>query len=120
MFAWPDYLDLAAELAEWNGNEAAERSAISRAYYPAFGMARGYLRGVGVSLPSGSRAHVAVWDHFHTTPNPVHRRIADRGRQLRRRRGRADYEDAYPGVSLDASDAVSLARRLLADLLKLP
>jgi uncharacterized protein (UPF0332 family) len=120
VFAWSDYLDLADELAARVGEEAAERTAISRAYYAAFGMARAYLRAKGVGIPSGSLAHVAAWDRFHATPDPVHRRIADRGRRLRKRRGRADYEDTYVGLAVDVLDSVSLCRRLLADLATLP
>lgn len=116
VFAWSEFLELAAELGERTGNEAAERTAIGRCYYAVFCTARQVLRSRGERLPGGGAAHVSVWNRFHGTPDLVHRRIADRGRRLRRRRGRADYEDTYPDLTVDAQDSIDLARRLLADL----
>ena len=115
-----DYLDLADELVKRTGDEAAERSAVSRAYYAAFGTAREYLIQSGASIPKSGPAHAIVWTRLHAMPDPVHRRIADLGRLLRRQRGRADYDDSYPGVSVDAQNAVAMARRLLTDLAGLP
>lgn len=120
MFAWSDFLDLAAELGTRTGDEAAERTAIGRSYYAAFCTARQVLRSRGERLPGGGRAHVAVWGRFSATPDVVHRRIADRGRRLRRRRGRADYEDTYPDLTVETEDSIDLARRLLADLDAIP
>lgn len=116
MFTWFDYFELAAELAARTGDEAAERTAISRAYYAVFCTARRLLRARGERLPGGGRDHVAVWDRFHAIPDPVHRRIADRGRRLRRRRGRADYEDVYAELVRDARSSIRLARLVLTDL----
>ena len=120
MFTWSDFLGLADELAGRFGDEAAERTAIGRAYYAAFNAARDYLVRTGASIPQAGQAHVLVWDRFHAGPDPVHRRIADRGRNLRKRRGRADYDAVYPQVSRDARASVVMARRLLADLASLP
>ena len=120
MFDWADFLVLATELAGRSGVEAAERAAISRAYYATYGVARAYQRRSGTIVPARGRAHLLVWDHFHAVPDRVHRRIADRGRRLRRRRDRADYDDTYPDLSAEALDSVDLARRLLADLAALP
>jgi hypothetical protein len=101
-------------------DEAAERSAIGRAYYAAFGMARTYLRRQGVRLPPGGLPHVAVWDRFHAVPDRAHRRIADRGRHLRRWRTRADYDDQYPGLTREARTSVAFARGILTDFDSLP
>jgi hypothetical protein len=51
MFDWSRYLDLADELARRVSDEAAERSAISRAYYAAFGMSRRHLVQSGIVVP---------------------------------------------------------------------
>lgn len=115
-FAWSAFLDLAVELALRTGDEAAARTAISRAYYAAFGTARGFLLQRGVGLPSGGLAHAAVWGRFHVTPDPIHRRIADRGRVLRKLRGRADYDERYPISTKNATNAVWSALGLLTDL----
>lgn len=116
LFPWSDFLDLAAELASRTGDAAAERIAIGRASYAAFCSARRILRSHSEGLTGGGRDHVSVWDRFHAVPDPVHRRIADRGRRLRRRRNRADYEDVYGDLSRHARSSIGLARLVLADL----
>jgi len=65
MFRWADYYDLAEELIKRMGDEAAERSAVSRAYYAAFGSARGYLIRQGVVVPKAGPAHRIAWERFH-------------------------------------------------------
>lgn len=120
MFDWSGFLDLADELVDRSGDEVAERTAINRAYYAAYGSARDYLIRGGTSIPSMGRAHVLVWDQFHAVPDPIHRRIADRGRNLRKRRGWADYDAVVPNLSPQARLAVAMARGLLADLATLP
>ena len=117
---WSDFLVVANDLAARTRDEAAARTAISRAYYAAFGAARRHLIRSGVSIPQAGPAHPLVWSAFQATPGRVHRRIANRGRQLLMRRRRADYEDLYPGVWADARQAVIWARRLLDDLASLP
>ena len=102
MLTWSDDLHLANELARRTGDEASQRWAISRAYYAAFGSAGDYLNGSGSRVPTAGRAHTVVWDRFHALPNPVHRRIADLGRNLRRRSGRADYDLDFPQFSAAA------------------
>ena len=51
MFRWSDLLDVADELASRIGVEAAERAAIDRAYFAAFGAARDDLIRTGASIP---------------------------------------------------------------------
>ena len=51
MFRWSDFLDVAAELAGRIGDEAAERTAIGRAYDAAFGAARDDLIRTGSPIP---------------------------------------------------------------------
>ena len=60
MFVWADFLDIADERARRAGDEAAERTAIGRAYYAAFGAARDYLIRSGVTVPKAGRALVIV------------------------------------------------------------
>ncbi len=54
MFEWFDFLDLAETLAETPNNEAAARTAISRAYYATF--TPGVLTFRGRILPSTAAA----------------------------------------------------------------
>ncbi len=81
MFAWSDFLPLAQELATRADEEAAARTAISRAYYAALGSARDHFLDQGIVVPKAGPAHRLVWDHFHANQNTTHRRIANLGRQ---------------------------------------
>lgn len=120
MFDCSDYLDVANELAQRSGDEAALRTAIGRAYYATFGTARDSLVRSGARIPNAGPAHSIVWVHFHATPDRVHRRITHLGRRLRKRRGLADYDSTYAQASVDARKAVAWARQLLADLARIP
>jgi uncharacterized protein (UPF0332 family) len=116
VWEWSAFLDLARELVNRPDDEAAARSAISRAYYAAFGTAREHLVQRGIAVPKAGPAHALVWDHFHAVGDTLHRRIANLGRTLRKYRGHADYDDTYPDLERDARRAVRFARRLLSDL----
>ena len=59
-FDWSSYLDLADELAAFT-EEAAQRSAISRAYYAALGKAREFLEHDGRAFTSTENIHYLVW-----------------------------------------------------------
>ena len=119
MFDWSDFLDVAEELAQRTGDEAALRTAIGRAYYAALGMARDHLARSGIRIPQAA-AHTIVWDRFRASPDRAERRIANLGQQLRKRRRRADYDASYPDIASDARKVVRWARRLLTDLAALP
>ena len=51
MFEWAAYHTLARELATRSGDEAALRTAVSRAYYAAFCRARNFFCVEKVSIP---------------------------------------------------------------------
>jgi hypothetical protein len=53
---WRDFVSLAARLAA-NTTEADWRSAVSRAYYAAFHMARRLLTDLNFAIPRADRAH---------------------------------------------------------------
>jgi hypothetical protein len=53
---WRDFLILAARLAAGN-NEADWRTAVSRAYYAAFHVARPLFSDLGFTVPRADRAH---------------------------------------------------------------
>ena len=122
MFDWADYLDVADALIAQVGGEAAERSAISRAYYACYGVAWNYAHARHAPLSRTGRDHTAVWNWFLANPDrdPVHRRVSQNGRRLKQWRIAADYDGAYRGVPSVARNAIVTARRLLADIESLP
>ncbi len=99
-FDWADYLTLAKELAT-RDDEAAQRSAMSRAYYAAFHSARSFLRQEGVSISNpGLGEHKSVWDAFQNSRDDQRIQIGQRGERLRLFRNRADYDNRLPNLTL--------------------
>ena len=95
MFDWPDYLDLARQLAERRSDEAAQRSAISRASYAAFGAASERLIHHGWPAQTG-QLHHRVWKTYQEAGHRDCRRIGELGFNLRDQRNSADDVKALP------------------------
>lgn len=115
-FDWAEFLTLAEELAPRAGDEAAARSAISRAYYAALGLAAAHLRAEGVPI-SQLQIHGQVSKAFQNSRDERRKDIAQHLIWLRQQRNRADY-DAAPWAGLEdfARDAVAQAGSLLQTL----
>lgn len=102
-FEWEEYLELAKELSGVAGTrasaEAKNRSAISRAYYAAFGTACAYCKKVpGVDLSGGVEDHQIVRAYFvGSRGNKERIGVGARLDQLRKDRNKADYTDEIIG-----------------------
>lgn len=119
-FNWAEYLRLANELSSRAGDEAAMRSAISRAYYYVYHLA---LKRISdndfiVNWEEGG-SHLQVWNVFSRNPEAECQRLGDLGNQLREKRVRADYRDPYtrieedvPAILRDAQDFATRLSRL--------
>lgn len=118
-FDWTEYLILAEELVLRTDDEAALRSAVSRAYYAAYCRARNFWRHKHGRTPANFDVHKAVWDRFRENLDQRYRSIGTIGDRLRRWRNKADYDDEFPEVLTVANNTVTMARRLLGDLGKL-
>lgn len=113
MFDWGTYLDLADDLAAPGRDEAAGRSAISRAYYAAFHAGRDYLDGTGRSVSRGAGAHGEVIERVGAVAPDISQAL----RRLHGWRKAADYEDVCGfDVSRQAEFAVAVAKRVLASI----
>ena len=120
-FDWDGFLDLADELVGRRGNAAAERTAISRAYYAAFHPARAHLVRQGERLTLTGADHGLVWRWFLARPDPLARAVGTNGRRLVDERRRADYDPIEDGsLSVRAAGAVRLARQVIANPRRLP
>jgi hypothetical protein len=87
-FDWHDFLDFAKSLSA-DTREAALRSAISRAYYAAYGHSFDYAtRYLGFVPRNQSDDHGRRHDHLMRSRR---RAVADRIGQLRKWRNQADY-----------------------------
>jgi hypothetical protein len=120
---WPAYIALAGGLAA-SPSEAARRSAISRAYYGAFNVARRWLE-ENVEPIENRGAHGQVWETFRRSDRASlgtreeWRLVGELGHRLRLLRNQADYADRIPGLDLQAPRAVLSAEQILALLAEL-
>ena len=114
MFNWAEFLNLADALVQQT-NQAALRSAVSRAYYATYHRALGKLVDEGQihrSDPSQLGKHKAMWDLYRDSADDKRRRVGINGDRLRRDRTNADYIDAFEVNAPTAKQCISSARSL--------
>lgn len=110
MFDWWQFLELAQRLAA-DGDEAARRSAVSRAYYAAFGAARAWREGIRYfDAPTDGTVHQALWASFGEGPTDDEREVGMLGDRLRRSRNTADYRGRVEDLGDLTREALENAR----------
>lgn len=123
-FDWHHYLHLAEYLrvgardaqGELPNIEAAQRSAVSRAYYAAFCLARDYASSeLGYRLAGGAD-HRQLPQYLKDTHSRYHKaRLANRLSRLRDWRNKCDYESMVPALSKMVESALEMARRAIQE-----
>jgi uncharacterized protein (UPF0332 family) len=99
-----------------SSEEADWRSAVSRAYYAAFHVARRLLMDLGFRVPRGERAHAYLWLRLSNCGDP---QVTSSGRSLqglRRDRNMADYDVELSLSQALAIPLVQLAHQIIAIL----
>jgi uncharacterized protein (UPF0332 family) len=127
-FDWSEYLNLAQELAAPNSDglansEAKLRSAVSRAYYSTFCLARNYLRDIEKD-PRLSRKSRDINEHqyvakefiYHPTKMKQMVKIGENLSRLRELRNKADYEDTVFNLQNAVKNALMLAQNIILAL----
>jgi uncharacterized protein (UPF0332 family) len=112
---WREFLALAGRLAT-EATEAGWRSAISRAYYAAFHVARRLLADLNFAVPRADRAHQYLIFRLSNCGEPVVEQAGRDLETLRRLRNRADYDDAPPCTQPQAVAAVRRAEDVIRQL----
>jgi uncharacterized protein (UPF0332 family) len=118
-FEWRNYLTLAEALFHYptipGPQEAALRSAISRAYYAAFGSTREFATLHDNFSPRYTGDdHTRLMLHYRFAPDLVRRRISINLKRLREARNLADYENVLPrDAKIVAQSSVDLARNII-------
>jgi uncharacterized protein (UPF0332 family) len=110
-----DYLTLAETLVGGSA-EAEWRSAVSRAYYAAFHVARRLFQQCGFTVPRAEKAHTYL--AFRLT-NSGHAEVQTAGRNLdilRTQRNQADYDFHHPYNQVRATAQVKVAREIIQAL----
>jgi hypothetical protein len=113
---WDDYISLGGDMSD-DPSEAAQRSAISCAYYGAFNLARRWVE-EHVEPIENRAAHKRVWRAFKQSERASEgtrlnwKLVGDLGDTLRLLRNQADYADDLPDLARHAPEAVARARRI--------
>jgi len=114
-FDWREYLELARELAGLRGSgysqEAAERSAVSRAYYAAFCWARNYAKkNLGFKPKRDPTDHLRLRDHLQNQGYPE---LASDLNKLRGWRNACDYKDQVSQLREQVSYSIKVAEKVI-------
>ena len=122
MFDWREFLSLAEDLGDGAlgtsvtiiRDEAAYRSAVSRAYYAAFCHARTYaVQHLGFRPSNTPRDHGRLAAHFMTHGHPWVWRYLD---NLRDRRNMCDYDAIVPNLASEVRVALREAALVISAL----
>jgi hypothetical protein len=108
-FDFADFLDLVDDLAS-RSDEAAHRSAISRAYYALLHVAYRTLPAPAQASISHRMTHRTTWQLYTASSVAVCRQIGNAGINLRDFRVDADYRMLPPVSSSRALQLIALAR----------
>lgn len=108
-FDWTTFLACAETLAQVQ-DEAAKRSAISRAYYAAYNVVRVFLQ---VKPPPGSDSHKLVWDAAMNDSRREVQSLGRKGERLKARRKNADYEGTFNDLNWNTNDTIEGARKII-------
>jgi uncharacterized protein (UPF0332 family) len=112
---WRDFLVLAARLATGSA-EAEWRSAVSRAYYAGFHVARRLLSNLRFTVPRADRAHQFLVYRQSNCGEPAVEQAGRDLETLRRLRNRADYDESPAFTPPQASAAVQVAEGIIQAL----
>ena len=112
---WRDFLPLAARLAAEN-SEADWRSAVSRAYYAAFHVARRLFADLKFAVPRADRAHQYLVFRLSNSGEAAVEQVGRDLETLRRLRNRADYDEAPALPQPQAAAAVQVAEGIIRAL----
>ncbi len=104
-----DFLQLADALAA-GSTEAEWRSAVSRAYYAAFHVARALLLHCGFAVPRGEQAHAYLWRRLSNASQAEVVAAGGNLLDLRRERNWADYDLERPFHQPTAASQAKVAR----------
>lgn len=107
-----DFLTLAQQLSG-AATEAAWRSAVSRAYYAAFHIARHLLEDLGFTVPRADRAHAYLWLRLSNCGDPLVQTAGQGLNGLRRDRNGADYDLVRPVQQSLAQSQWPFAARII-------
>lgn len=107
VFDWAYYLVLAKDLST-RSDEAALRSAISRAYYAAYHHAKRYCatQSIQIITSGGNSDHYDLWETFGKKAGKTFAAVHTVGDRLKRKRLNADYDSEISGLAGVVADSI--------------
>jgi hypothetical protein len=117
-FSWPDYFTLAKELSV-RTEEYCLRTAISRAYYYVYHLARQRIEDNQFTIARGENSHRQVWEKFEMDPDPRCQRLYVTAKKIHDKRKQADYDNPYPRIEGEFPAVIEMAQRFAQDLSRL-
>jgi uncharacterized protein (UPF0332 family) len=114
-FEWPEFLTLAEGLSKRN-DEAALRTAVSRAYYYVYHLGRQRILDNGFHFNKGADTHKQVWEKFAADVDFRCRKLNSLAKMLHDKRKQADYDIPYPMVEKEFPALLDIAKRFASDL----
>ena len=114
-----DLLDVANDLLA-GSREADWRSAVSRAYYAAFHVARLLLQRCGFAVPRAEQAHAYLWLRLSNAGHPGVNQAGLDLNDLRSKRNGADYDLHRPFAEASAILCVQTAGDIITLLDQVP
>lgn len=109
---WRDFLRLASRMAA-DSTEADWRTAVSRAYYAAFHVARRLAADLRFTVPRADRAHQYLVFRLSNSGTAVVEQAGRELENLRRLRNRADYDETPAVLHSQAVAAVRVAEGII-------
>ena len=114
-FTWADYLVLAEELSG-RTEEHCLRTAIGRAYYYAFHLARQRVIDNEFHITRGEDSHKQVWEKFANSPDFQCKKLYDLAKILKDKRQQADYNESFPRIHAEFPGIINRAKKFATDL----
>jgi uncharacterized protein (UPF0332 family) len=117
-FDWVEFLalanDLRGRLGALYSEEAANRTAVSRAYYAAFCHARNYAENrLSFRRTGTGRDHRLLREHLRDFGDSW-MEIAEYLEDLQKWRGQCDYDDTVPNLGMLVSNALNTAEEIIS------
>jgi uncharacterized protein (UPF0332 family) len=117
-FSWTDYLTLAQELSA-RKEEHCLRTAISRAYYYVFHLARQRVEDNKFPIARGENSHRQIWEKFEKDPDPRCQKLYLAAKRIQDKRKQADYDIPFPRIEGEFPAIIEMAERFAKDLQQL-
>lgn len=117
-FDWSEFQKLADELAK-RPEESCLRTAIGRAYYYVFHLARKRIEANGFFIIRGADTHKQVWEKYNSSLEFDCKKLGEIANRLKEKRQRADYEEHYARIGDDLPAVLAEARDFAARIARL-